>query len=411
MSDRLFRYSALDGQGKETHGTLEAPSSDQAMTLLARRDLVVQDLREVTRGASVPAGAQVVSAGDRSVPVDELASFSYELSALIQAGVPLPQALELQVKDQTKGRMDSIVVDLLQQVRAGTPFSTAVQAHPNVFPPVYSALIRSGEGTGSVDKALEQLSEFFEKIDEVRNRILSALSYPVVVSGMALVILTALFIFMVPRFEQIYQSIGVPVPAATQMVLDAGQYADEAAVVFVILVVVGTPLVRRLLSTPGGRLAADRWKLRAPLLGDVFMQVALANFSKTLALLHKNGVNLPSGVELAAAASGNTWLRERFAPAVSGLRAGSGLSEALRPTGLFSEKMLGMLEAGEKSGNLSEMLLKLAEFTENRTQHRVDRVLALLEPLTIGFIGLAVGTAVITLGAPLMSISSAIQQQ
>ena len=404
--ERQYRYTALDGHGRETRGTLEAPSPEEAMTRLARRDLVVQDLRELGREE----GAAPGRAGDRPVSVDELASFSYELSALLQAGVPLPAALELQVKDSSRGRMDAVVLDLLQQVRAGTPFSTAVQSHPAVFPPVYSALIRSGEGTGSVDRALAQLSEFFERIDQVRNRILSALSYPVVVSGMALVIMTALFLFMVPRFDQIYQSIGVPVPAMTRLVLDAGESADDFALVGVVLLALGVPLARRALSTPAGRRAADRWKLRAPLLGEVFTQVALASFSKTLALLHQNGVTLPNGVDLAAAASGNTWLEGRFAPAVAALRAGSSLSEALRPTGFFSEKMLGMLAAGEKSGNLSDMLLKLAEFTENRTEHRVDRVLALLEPLTIGLIGLAVGTAVITLGAPLMSISSAIQQ-
>lgn len=410
MGTRVYRYRALDPQGKASHGTIEAPTEEQAMTLLARQDLVVQEIREVDR-ETPPRPAPKARIPEGGVSAEELASFAYELSALLSSGVQLAQALELQVKDRTRGRMDPVVLDLLRQVRAGTPFSQALESHPGVFPPIFPALVRSGEGTGNVDKALAQLSDFFEKIDQVKNRILSAMSYPVVVSGMALVIITALFIFMVPRFNQIYEQIGVPVPTITRLVLDLGQYADEAVLTLVLAAALATPVLRRVLSTPAGRLAADRLKLRLPVVGEVFRQVALANFSKTLALLHRNGVLLPAGVEMAAAASGNAQIREFFEGPVKALREGRSLSEALAPTGLFSEKMLGMLQAGEKSGNLSDMLLKMAEFAENRTEHRVARVLALLEPVTVSFIGLLVGTAVLTLGAPLMSISAAIQPQ
>lgn len=402
---KQFQYQATDSEGKTSNGTIEANDRDQAMALLARRDLVVSDLREVhekSKKGSRPVG---------HVGVQELASFSYELSALLGAGVTLAQALELQVKDDTGTAMDAVVLDLLRQVRSGTPFSNAIESHPDIFPPIYSSLVRSGEGTGNIDKALLQLSDFFEKIDQVRSRVISAMSYPVVVSGMALFIITCLFAFMVPRFKQIYAQIGVPVPPVTAAVLLVGTYADEALLVLVALVFLGTPLMRRYLASPSGRRMADRLKLRIPLVGSAFEQMALANFSKTLALLHANGVNLRDGVDLAAAASGNTYLQDKFRPTVASLTEGRSLSSSLEPTGFFSRKMLGMLEAGEKSGNLSEMLMKMAEFAENRTEHRVERMMALLEPVTIGFIGILVGTAVLTLGGPLMSISGSIQQQ
>ncbi|HXE71898.1 MAG TPA: type II secretion system F family protein, partial [Candidatus Nitrosotenuis sp.] len=277
MGTRVYRYRALDPQGKASHGTIEAPTEEQAMTLLARQDLVVQEIREVDR-ETPPRPAPKARIPEGGVSAEELASFAYELSALLSSGVQLAQALELQVKDRTRGRMDPVVLDLLRQVRAGTPFSQALESHPGVFPPIFPALVRSGEGTGNVDKALAQLSDFFEKIDQVKNRILSAMSYPVVVSGMALVIITALFIFMVPRFNQIYEQIGVPVPTITRLVLDLGQYADEAVLTLVLAAALATPVLRRVLSTPAGRLAADRLKLRLPVVGEVFRQVALANF-------------------------------------------------------------------------------------------------------------------------------------
>lgn len=399
-----FRYSAFDAGGKAVSGTMQARTQDEAMETLARQGLTVSELREVTAGAAPAPGPR-----SQAVGADELASFAYELSALLQAGVSLAPALELLVKDEKQSALSQVTLELLRDVRAGTAFSAALEKRPEVFPPIFPALVRAGEGTGGLEKSLAHISAYLEKADEARNKVLSSLAYPVMVSGMALTIITALFLFMVPRLKEIYGQIGAPIPAITAAFLNLGEVADVGAMILLVVGLVGLPSLRAYLGSAPGRRMMDRWKLQLPLLGDVFRQVALASFNKTLALLHGSGVPLPQGVAMAAAASGNTVIQAKYMQAVSSLREGRSLAISLGELGLYSQKMIGMIEAGEKSGNLSDMLSRMADFAENRTAHKVQRLMAMLEPLTIGFLGLLVGAAVLILGAPLLSLSSQIQ--
>jgi type IV pilus assembly protein PilC len=213
---------------------------------------------------------------------------------------------------------------------------------------------------------------------------------------------------MVPRLKQIYAQIGVPIPPMTQMMLEVGQFADDFAVVMLVLGILGLPSLRAYFRSRRGQAQMDALKLRIPLVGGIFQELALASFNKTLAILHSSGLVLHKAVDLAAGASGNAVLKRRILETIPLLQEGKSLATALATVNLYNSKMLGMIEAGEKSGNLAQMLTKMAEFSENRCQHRIERLMALLEPLTIGFLGLMVGGAVLVLGAPLLSLSSEI---
>lgn len=405
MAEHTYSYQAFNNDGKKEGGTIQASSQDQALETLARRGLTVDTIKQVS-----PAGAAAASGslGNAGVSSDELSAFAYELATLLQAGMSLAPALELLVNDDGKGKMSQVTLAVLKDVRAGMSFSSALERYPGTFPPMMSSLVKAGEGLGGLDKAMAQIADFLENADKVRNRIVSALAYPLTVSGMAFAIITALFLFMVPRLKDIYSQIGVPIPPMTSMLLDLGQAADTGAMVVLAVAFLGAPAMRAYLRSPRGRLAADRMRLKLPLLGPIFSELALASFHKTLAVLHRSGVVLHRAVELAAGASGNGEVQARLLKAVPLLQQGRTLGQAMATLGLYQPKLLGMLEAGEKGGNLADMLAKMADFTENRCQHKVDRLMALVEPLTIGFLGGMVGAAVLVLGAPLMSLSTQI---
>lgn len=405
MADHTYSYQAFNNDGKKESGTIQAPSQDQALEQLARRGLTVDTIKEVSPAGVAAAGGSLGNAG---VSSDELSAFAYELATLLQAGMSLAPALELLVNDDGKGKMSQVTLAVLKDVRAGMSFSSALERYPGAFPPMMSSLVKAGEGLGGLDKAMAQIADFLENADKVRNRIVSALAYPLTVSGMAFAIITALFLFMVPRLKDIYSQIGVPIPPLTSMLLDLGQAADTGAMVVLAVAFLGAPAMRAYLRSPRGRLAADRMRLKLPMLGPIFTELALASFHKTLAVLHRSGVVLHRAVELAAGASGNGEVQARLLKAVPLLQQGRTLGQAMGTLGLYQPKLLGMLEAGEKGGNLADMLAKMADFTENRCQHKVDRLMALVEPLTIGFLGGMVGAAVLVLGAPLMSLSTQI---
>jgi type IV pilus assembly protein PilC len=403
MSDQNFSYEAFDASGTTQSGLIEARSQDHALELLSQRGLTVNQIKPVLQGSGSRSGGHI-----KPVDSEELAAFAYELSALLQAGLSLAPALELLVGDDTKNPMSVVTLAVLKDVRAGTPFSQALEKYPEVYPAMMSSLVRAGEGLGGLDKALAQTSEFLENADKVRNRVVSAMAYPVAVSGMAFALITGLFLFMVPRLKQIYAQIGVPIPPMTQMMLEVGQFADDFAVVMLVLGILGLPSLRAYFRSRRGQAQMDALKLRIPLVGGIFQELALASFNKTLAILHSSGLVLHKAVDLAAGASGNAVLKRRILETIPLLQEGKSLATALATVNLYNSKMLGMIEAGEKSGNLAQMLTKMAEFSENRCQHRIERLMALLEPLTIGFLGLMVGGAVLVLGAPLLSLSSEI---
>lgn len=409
MADLDFNYQAFNADGADESGTIQARSEDQAMELLSRRGLTVKSIKQGRAVAAASSTSSASLSSQQSVSGDELAAFAYELSALLQAGMSLAPALELLVKDEEQNPMSQVTLAVLRDVRAGTSFSTALEKYPEVFPTLMSALVAAGEGLGGLDKALAQVSEFLENADKVRNKVISALAYPATVSGMAFTIITALFLFMVPRLRDIYTQIGVKIPPITAMMLELGQVADGLAIAMLVSLVIGLPTLRGYFRSERGRQTLDSWKLRLPLMGSIFRDLSLASFNKTLAILHTSGVPLHRAVALAAGASGNSKIAGELSKAVPLLQQGKSLAAALGTLNLYSNKMLGMLEAGEKSSNLSQMLTKMAEFAENRAQNRVEHLMALLEPMTIGLLGLMVGAAVLILGAPLMSLSSEIQ--
>ncbi len=409
---KKFSYTGEDSEGKSTLGTLEAETKEGALTMLGQRDLVITSIKEIgEEGKEAPFKFQFKFAtmDDPKVSLEELSSFAYEMSALLGAGVSLPNALELQLAEKRSSKFNEVIKDVLKDVRAGTAFSKALSNHPETFPPIYPALVRASEGSGTLEKSMQNLSDYFESLNEIRNRIITTMSYPVFVVICAIILLSGLFVFAVPKFSHIYTEIGVPLPLFTRIMVDIGQAADKVIIVSVVLIVVFLFPILAFIRSGKGNLFLDRLKLKIPMVGGIVTEIAIANFCKNLAVLNSNGVGLIESVDLSAHACGNSYIISELLVIEKPLNEGKLLSEALKSVPIFPAQVIGMLEAGEKSGKLPEMLQRMSDFSNKRVSHQIERLMSFMEPMLILLVGVFVGTAIIALALPILNISSEIK--
>lgn len=406
---KKFKYTSEDANGKTSEGTVEADSKDEAMAILARRDLIVKSIEELGEKGKDEKFQLKIPALSKAASLADLSNFCYELSALLNSGVPLPKALQLFITgEKNKTPFLDVVQDVLQNVRAGTALSAAIASHPDTFPPIFEAMCKAGEGTGTLDSDLDQLSIYFANVDRIRNQIISALIYPMVVVAVAFVILTGIFTYAVPKFTNIYEHLGVQLPFFTRILIDIGKNFHYFIYTLAALVILAAIPGYLYFNTEKGKGTLDAIKLKMPILGSIFYHVSIASFCKTLALLNANGVNLREAVSLSAHSSGNRYLISQFMKMEPALQEGKQLSQALVETGALPEQVIGMLEAGEKAGKLSQMLDKIADFTDNRTKQKIDRLMSLLEPALIVVIGFFVGVTIIALAGPIFQLPAEI---
>ena len=409
---KKFSYTGEDSNGKSTLGTVEAETKEGALTILGQRDLIITSIKETgeeTKDTPFQFKFQFATQDDPKVSLEDLSSFAYEMSALLGAGVSLPNSLELQLTEKRGSGFNEVLKDVLKDVRAGTPFSKALANHPETFPPIYSALVRASEGSGTLEKSMQSLSDYFESLNEIRNRIITAMSYPMFVVICAIILLSGLFIFAVPRFADIYSQIGVPLPLFTRIMVDIGQAADKVMIVTVVLLVLFCIPILSFIRSGKGSLVIDKLKLKIPMVGSIMTEIAISNFCKNLAVLNQSGVGLMESVDLSAHACGNSYIINELLVIEKPLNEGKMLSEALKSVSVFPAQVIGMLEAGEKSGKLSEMLQRMSDFSNRRVGHQIERLMSFMEPMLILLVGIFVGTAIIALALPILNISSEIQ--
>lgn len=411
---KTYRYQAKDIKGNDRDGTVKAASKSEAEGMLVRQDLIVIELEESVEGETPKETRKRLLSVAQSqlgmVPPDELAQFFYEMSVLLQAAVPVPDALDLYLSGSAKTPLERELHDVVTEVRAGGSLSDALRRRDRIFPPICAALVKSGESSGTMPRVFRQLSTFFDESQKVRDRIVSAATYPMVVAALAGLVVLGLVLVVAPRFAQIYEQIGLPLPLATRIFLELGNH--DVAVLAISLVALALMVggVLWLRTSPQGPMAADRLKLRLWVVGPVLRQVALASFCHTLAMLQESGMRTPEAVDLAADAAGNRVVTEQVRKMRDGLLGGQPLSAVAAHEKVFSAHDIGMIRTGETSGQLSLMLTKLGDLLSARAEARITKLLSLVEPLLISFIAVGVGGTVLALAFPILNLPALLSQ-
>ncbi len=344
---------------------------------------------------------------NRRVKSTELLVFTRQLATIVSSGLPLLQGLDI-LAEQTEDPNFSKIIDAVAlDVESGETFSDTLRKFPRAFPDLYTSMVRAGEAGGDLDGVLMQLADYLEATEELKRRIKSAMTYPVVAFSMILLIATGLIVFVVPQFEEIFASFGADLPMPTQMLINLSNFLRQWYSVAVIIgaIIALVAAVRLYGSTPGGRYNLDALKLRMPVFGDLMRKVAISRVTRTLSTLTRSGVAILQALEIVERTAGNEVYALAVKQAGESVRNGETLADPLARSQVFPAMVTRMIGVGEKTGALEGMLMKISDFYDSEVKAQVDALTSLIEPMLIGLMGIVVGGIVLGLFMPIMKLS------
>lgn len=399
MSSSAFRYQGRDRFGKRVRGVVEGASPEAVQASLRRRGILAEKV--TAQRASISRGGRIRS-GD-------LALFTRQLATMMRAGVPLVQSFGIVAEGLTNPAMKSLVLALQDQVASGTAFASALRSHPKIFDALYCNLVDAGEQAGALETMLDRLATYREKSEALRGKIRKALTYPIAVLVIALVVTGLLLIKVVPQFEDVFTGFGAALPPFTQLIITLSEWAQaHYLAVLVGLMVGGFGLRYAHGQSPAFRDGLDRFLLRLPVLGSILERAAVARFARTLATTFGAGVPLVEGLRSAAGATGNAVFREATLTLGNEVTAGTALAEAMNTNPRWPSMIRQMVLIGEQAGAVDDMLDKAAAHYEQEVDNAVESLTELLEPLIMSVLGVLVGGLIVAMYLPIFQLGSVV---
>lgn len=342
--------------------------------------------------------------GARRIRLRELAPFTRKLAAMLDAGLPLIQCLEALAEQCEHREFKRVIVQLRTRVEAGDSFAEALYHYTDLFGELYISMIRAGELGGSLSEVAARLAAYLENSAALRRRVKSAMAYPAVVMVMALILSTAMLIFIVPTFESIYADFGAKLPAPTRMLMVVSVALRRYFPFVLIGLILAIYLFNRFRKSQRGAYLIDRYLLRAPVFGQLIEKIALARIARTFASLIRSGVPILRTVEIVATAAGNRFIGSALAKCGAEIEGGGSIATSLKHAGCFPPMVVHMIAVGEKTGNIDGMLEKVADFYEDEVKNTLDALSSMIEPLLIAFLGVVIGTIVICMFLPIFKM-------
>ena len=422
-----YSYVALDARGQESSGVIEAESQNDAVGQLRQSGYFPKSISEEGKGpkAKTKAPAKTQAAAKKATKLSipflkkktikprTLMIFTRQLATLIDAGLPLLRGLTVLSKQEPDPVLKGTILNLAESVQGGGTFSESLAGHPRIFNKLYVNMVKAGELGGVLELVLLRLAEFQEKAQKIKNKVVAAMFYPIIVLVIAIVILAFLLVFIVPKFEAIFADMlgGKPLPALTQFVIGASNMVKNNSLVIVATIVILVILYKVIGRTKKGIRVIDTVKLKAPLFGDLTRKSSISRFTRTLGTLVTSGVPILQALNITRETAGNMLIADAISKVHDSVKEGESIVQPLEASGVFPPMVISMIDVGEETGQLPEMLLKVAEVYDDEVDNAVAGLTSLLEPIMIVFLAVVVGTIVIALFLPLISIISGMQAQ
>lgn len=387
--------------GKAHSGQIEADSREAVIEKLRQSGYVVTGLAEKEQAPKV---ANVFS---RLVGVSskDLAILCRQLATMVGAGLPLLKCLTILTGQTVKPRLRQALEEVRREVEGGSSLSGAMNKHGEIFPPLMVAMIRAGETGGILDETLERLAEHFEDDYELREKIKNASSYPLIVSLVAVVVIIIMMSFVLPTFQSMLSTMGVDLPLPTKILLAVSGFMKKYVLFFFAAVALLGFMANRYIRTPQGKRKYDRFILmKMPVIRKVALKIGTARLCRTLGTLVQSGIPIIQAIEVSEATSGNSVITDGLAKAKESIREGAGIARPLQQTGIFSPMVTQMVAVGEETGTLDVMLRKVADFYEKEVKNVVTNLSSLIEPILVVFLGLVVGSMIVSILLPLLKI-------
>jgi type II secretory pathway component PulF len=413
-----FRYQAVEGSGAPVNGVVEAEDRKSALVILGERGLFPSDLqlcspatngnRSFAPATPLPEKRRVELRIGTGIKRKEITAFTREMAALLGAGIPIPQALKGLGEEEENLALRDVVLQLSESVRKGTAISAAMDEHPRLFSKLYVSMVRVGEEAGVLQKVMGDLANLLEHEDEVRSEVLTAVSYPLFVLGFGLFTVTILLTVVLPRLFAMLQEMLNVLPLPTLILLRVSGILHQHWPWLLTGMVGLVAALRWYIRSARGAFVWDKVKLHVPLMGSIFRTAALSRFARTLGTLVKSGVSLLPALKIVENTIGNLVLAQLIARVSEETRGGDSLAGPLRKLGIFPNTVIQMINVGEETGKLDEMLLKVADIEERHMRARTKTMVSLLAPALILVVGALVGFMVIALLLPIFKMSRAI---
>ncbi len=397
-----FTYTARALNGDLRTATIDAPSRDEVVAQLRRQRLNVVKIDEAAQAANKKKSSGKISMRDVVI-------FTRQFSTMINAGLPLVQALDILAKQSENKALKDVTRAVVFDVESGHTVADALRKHPKAFTDLYVNKVAAGEAGGILDTILMRLATFLEKNDALVRKVKGAMIYPGVIMSVAAIAIVVLLLFVIPVFEKMFESVGMPLPLPTRVVISMSRFLQS----FWWAVIGGFMFMgwslKKYYATSDGKLAIDKALLKMPVLGDVLRKSAVSRFTRTLGTLIGSGVSILDGLEITAKTAGNRVIQDAIMESRASIAGGETISAPLQKSAVFPPMVISMIAVGEQTGGLDEMLSKIADFYDEEVDAAVSGLLSLMEPVMIVFLGVVVGGMVVAMYLPIFDMMNAVQ--
>jgi type IV pilus assembly protein PilC len=395
-----FTYTARAVNGELKTATIDAPSREEVVAQLRRQRMSVVKVDEESAKKSKTKG---------SIKMRDIVIFTRQFSTMINAGLPLVQALDILAKQTENKTLSEVTRAVVFDVESGHTVADALAKHPNAFSDLYVNMVAAGEAGGILDTILMRLATFMEKNDALIRKVKGAMIYPGVIMSVAVIAIAILLIFVIPVFESMFGSVGLALPLPTRIVIGASRILKSYWYLIGGAIAGTFVMFKRYYATPDGKLKIDKLLLKVPVLGDVLRKSAVSRFTRTLGTLISSGVSILDGLEITAKTAGNRVIQDAIMASRASIAGGDTIAAPLQKSQVFPPMVISMIAVGEQTGGLDEMLSKIADFYDEEVDAAVSGLLSLLEPVMIVFLGVVVGGMVVAMYLPIFDMINAVQ--
>ncbi|MFQ5889150.1 MAG: type II secretion system F family protein [Gemmatimonadota bacterium] len=396
----VWVYSARTVAGELKRDQIEVPSREDVVAYLRRRKLIPVSVREKPR--------EFYFRSRGRVKTRDIVILTRQFATMINAGLPLVQALDILAKQSDNKTIKSTVEAVLHDVESGNTLADALREHPKVFSTLYVNMVAAGETGGILDTILLRLATFLEKNEALLRKVKGALIYPAVITVVSMLAIVILLLFVIPTFQGMFESFNQVLPLPTRIVIAASNFLQGYWAALGAGLFAAGFLFRRWVATPSGRLRFDRFLLRVPVIGTLARKSAVARFTRTLGTLLGSGVTILDGLEITARTAGNRVIHDAVMASRSSIAGGESIAEPLRHSGVFPPMVTQMIAVGEETGDLDGMLSKIADFFDDEVDVAVEALLKAMEPAMIVVLGSIVGGMIVAMYLPIFGVINAI---
>ena len=408
----VFQYEAMDASGKEVRAEINATSQEEAISRIRGQGQFPTHIRlkgRTARAAGPSKKGKSFAFG--RVGMKQLTQFTRQMSTLQDAGLPILRSLRI-LEGQTKpGVLKNALQDIIEDVEAGTTLSEAMEKHPKAFDRLYVHTVRAGEAGGVLDQILRKLADFMEKAVALKRRIVGAMIYPVMVIGIAIIILIAIMKWIVPKFIEIFDKFKIPqLPLPTRILVGVSHFVGGYWYLLVLVPILLWVILRMTKASRKGQYMLDWVKMKIPIVGSITNRTAIARFARTLGTLISSGVPILEALNITRETVGNAVVSQALGQVHDSIREGESIAGPLRQSGVVDPIVVNMVDVGEETGELDKMLIKVADTYDGEVDHLVGTLMSAMEPLLVVFLGATIGSIVIALFLPLVELIKQVGQ-